>query len=32
MILSQYERYQPNYQRILNDELPDASDPPGAHM
>ncbi|PRW56401.1 dna-directed rna polymerase i and iii 14 kda polypeptide [Chlorella sorokiniana] len=25
---SMYERYQPNYQRILNDELPDASDPP----
>ena len=25
----QYERYQPAYERILNEELPDASDPPG---
>ncbi|PSC69710.1 DNA-directed RNA polymerase I and III 14 KDA polypeptide [Micractinium conductrix] len=25
---SMYERYQPAYERILNEELPDASDPP----
>lgn len=26
----QYERYQPGFDRVLNDELPDAADPPGA--
>lgn len=25
----QYERYQPDFERVVNDELPDASDPPG---
>jgi len=24
----QYERYQPSYQRIINDEIPDTADPP----